>query len=90
MKQGDRVAGFVYGGKGPEQGSFADYVKTEGTLVWKVPSSVSWEEAAALGGIGPHTAVQALYMRLKLPMPSQPSSKPTPVLVWGGSTSVGL
>ncbi|GAA5830697.1 hypothetical protein JCM5353_004091 [Sporobolomyces roseus] len=87
---GDRVAGFVHGGRWEDSGSFAEYVKTGSTLVWKVPESVSWEEAAASGGIAPLTAVQALYMRLKLNLPSNPSKDDTPVLVWGGSSSVGL
>lgn len=30
-----------------------EYVKTDSTLVWKVPESISWEEAAASGGIAP-------------------------------------
>lgn len=36
------------------------------------------------------TAVQALYMRLNLNHPSNPSKEATPVLVWGGTSSVGL
>lgn len=53
VKEGDRVAAFVHGGLWPEEGSFAEYVKAEASLVWKVPESVSFEEAAAAGGIGP-------------------------------------
>lgn len=89
IKVGDRVAGFVRGGQ-EGQGSFAEYITTEAALVWKVPVSLDWEQAAALGGIGPHTAVQALYMRHKLPWPSSPLKEPIPFLVWGGSSSVGL
>ncbi|GAA5877167.1 hypothetical protein JCM16303_006188 [Sporobolomyces ruberrimus] len=111
VKEGDRVAGFVHGGRKEDEGSFArelpsvlaavctdegtdgdcvEYVKATATLVWKVPQSVSWEEAAASGGIAPLTAVQALYMRLKLNEPSNPSKDNIPVLVWGGTSSVGL
>ncbi|GAA5877163.1 hypothetical protein JCM16303_006187 [Sporobolomyces ruberrimus] len=90
VQVGDRVAGFVHGGRWEDIGSFAEYVKTDSTLVWKVPESISWEEAAASGGIAPLTAVQALYMRLGLNLPSNPSKDDTPVLVWGGSSSVGL
>ncbi|GAA5857796.1 hypothetical protein JCM5353_002635 [Sporobolomyces roseus] len=90
VKKGDRVAGFVHGGRKDHEGSFAQYVLATATLVWKVPESVSWEEAAASGGIAPQTAVQALYMRLNLNHPSNPSKESTPVLVWGGTSSVGL
>ncbi|KAK4055170.1 Zinc-binding oxidoreductase alcohol dehydrogenase [Microbotryomycetes sp. JL201] len=87
---GDRVAGFVHGGKANGVGSFAEYTKIGSTLVWKVPDNVSDEEAAALGGIGPHTASQALFSRLHLNQPDSPTSESKPVLVWGGSSSVGL
>ncbi|KAL8290524.1 hypothetical protein RQP46_002782 [Phenoliferia psychrophenolica] len=87
---GDRVAGFVHGGRFEGIGSFAEYVATDGDLVWKVPETTSWEEAAALGGIGPHTAVQALYFRHGLAHPTAPIKTPEPFLVWGGATSVGL
>ncbi|GAA6012644.1 hypothetical protein JCM11491_005466 [Sporobolomyces phaffii] len=90
VQVGDRVAGFVHGGRWEDIGSFAEYVKTDSTLVWKVPESVSWEEAAASGGIAPLTAVQALYLRLKLNQPSNPVKDDTPVLVWGAASSVGL
>lgn len=53
VKKGDRVAGFVHGGNSQAHGAFAEHVKTKADLVWKVPSNVSAEEAAALGGIGP-------------------------------------
>ncbi|GAA6040361.1 hypothetical protein JCM8097_007575 [Rhodosporidiobolus ruineniae] len=90
VKEGDRVAAFVHGGLWEGEGSFAEYVKAQASLVWKVPESVSFEEASAAGGIGPWTAIQALYFRLKLAHPSSPTKNAEPVLVWGGSTSVGL
>ncbi|GAA5844584.1 hypothetical protein JCM3766R1_002668 [Sporobolomyces carnicolor] len=90
VKEGDRVAGFVHGGRKSDEGSFAEYVKAQATLVWKVPESVSWEEAAASGGIAPLTAVQALYLRHKFNHPSNPTKDNIPVLVWGGTSSVGL
>lgn len=53
VKVGDRVAGFVHGGKDAGVGSFAEYCKTESDLVWIVPENIGFEEAAALGGVGP-------------------------------------
>lgn len=90
LKVNDRVSGFVYGASQSKQGAFAEYVKTDASLVWKVSEGTSWEEAAALGGIGPDTAVHALYLQLELTLPWKPLSTPEPFLVYGGSTSVGL
>ncbi|GAA6058544.1 hypothetical protein JCM10212_006983 [Sporobolomyces blumeae] len=90
VKIGDRVAGFVHGGRWEDRGSFAEYVATDSTLVWRVPESVSFEEAAASGGIAPLTAMQALYLRLRLELPSKPVKESVPVLIWGGTSSVGL
>lgn len=115
VRVGDRVAAFVHGGQWEGEGSFAEYVKAQAGLVWRVPDNLSDEEAAAAGGIGPcthvrhdpryrilpsdlalastrpaGTAIQALYMRLGLNLPNSPSKDREPILVWGGSTSVGL
>jgi hypothetical protein len=38
----------------------------------------------------PVTAVQALYLRHKFNEPNNPSKENIPVLVWGGTSSVGL
>ncbi|KAJ3487902.1 hypothetical protein NLG97_g6306 [Lecanicillium saksenae] len=36
-KVGDRVAGWVHGGLYPDRGSFAQYLKVDGDLAWKMP-----------------------------------------------------
>lgn len=90
VAKGDRVAGFVHGGIWAGVGSFAEYVKIESTLVWKVPDNVDAEEAAALGGIAAHSAFLSLYNRLGLNRPDNPVKEATPLLIWGGSSSVGL
>lgn len=49
VKIGDHVAGFVQGGHWSDRGAFAEYVKTDATLVWVVPpNTYSHEEAAAI------------------------------------------
>ncbi|KAK4700952.1 hypothetical protein P7C70_g5289, partial [Phenoliferia sp. Uapishka_3] len=68
----------------------ADYVKAEAPTVWKIPEGTSFEEAAAMGGVGPATAFYALYVELGLPKPDSPLKTPEPLLVWGGASSVGL
>lgn len=47
---GDHVAAFVHGGNYKDRGAFAEFVKAEADLVWKVPKgTLSHEEAATLG-----------------------------------------
>ncbi|KAI7782142.1 Trans-enoyl reductase ACTTS2 [Diaporthe eres] len=48
-KVGDRVAGVVHGGLYRDRGAFAEFLKTEGDLAWKIPPGVSDEEAATYG-----------------------------------------
>lgn len=45
---GDRVAGCTHGGRWKDIGAFAEYTKTPAELVWKVPSSLSQEQAATM------------------------------------------
>jgi hypothetical protein len=52
VKVGERVAGMVQGSNKPQHGAFAEYVKTDVRLIWKVPADFDMEEAAALGGVG--------------------------------------
>lgn len=49
-KIGDHVAGFVHGAAFPDEGAFAEFVKTPAELVWSVPeNTLSHDEAATLG-----------------------------------------
>lgn len=60
---GDRVASAVHGANpgDPTTGSFADYVCCVAALAWKLPSDMSWSDAAAIGGCGIGTAGLALF-----------------------------
>ncbi|KAG8909129.1 hypothetical protein FRC00_010696, partial [Tulasnella sp. 408] len=73
------------------------FVKADPKTVWTIPKAeVSYEDAAPMGGIAFSTAAYALFHALKLPSPWETSSQPTTarlqtfVLIWAGSTSVGL
>lgn len=93
FKVGDPVAGFIRGGfVEKENGAFQEYVKVLPEGIWHKPASLSYEDASSMGGIALSTAVQALFYRLNLPKPWDPpsSTPPEPVLIWAGSTSVGL
>jgi NADPH:quinone reductase-like Zn-dependent oxidoreductase len=57
VKKGDRVAGFVHGGMTNNYGSFAEYVKTDGSLVVKAPDDVESARASSVG-VGGYTAAQ--------------------------------
>ncbi|EJD46154.1 GroES-like protein [Auricularia subglabra TFB-10046 SS5] len=93
FKVGDKVAGFTRGGFIDEaNGAFQEYVRQYPELLWHVPESLSFEDAAPMGGIALSTAAQALYDRLGINKPWEPQVAPpsTPILVWAGSTGVGL
>jgi len=89
---GDAVAGFVHGAMYKDRGAFAQYLKTPAELAWKIPSgSVSLEEAATMG-CGLWTAVQGLYHPTRLGLVEPPNKTPQNewILVYGGSSSVGM
>lgn len=94
LRPGDRVAGFVQGASSinPLPGAFASYVVSPTDLLWKVPASLSAEEASTISLCG-LTAAQALFTRMRLPAPwdSAPASPLGTVKVYihGASTSVG-
>ncbi|EIW55702.1 oxidoreductase [Trametes versicolor FP-101664 SS1] len=88
---GQRVAGFVRGGRSAECGAFAEYVKSPADLVWPIPEALSFEEAAAMS-IGTYTCAQALYHkgRLELPLPGDDvPERDEWVFIYGGSSSCG-
>lgn len=88
-REGQRVAGWVQGAlANPTRGVFAEYAVTESSLVFPIPDSVSYQSAAVVP-LAVATAVQALFQRLSLPEPSKPATSAFPVLVYGGTTSVG-
>ncbi|KAL8809476.1 MAG: hypothetical protein Q9200_003379 [Gallowayella weberi] len=91
----DRVCGAVFGNN-PEaldNGAFAKYVVVPGSLVFKIPPSMSDQTASTLG-VGMSTVGLALYHKLGLPLPSpQPlpsREKAKHILVYGGGTATGI
>jgi len=96
FKPGDRVAGFTRGGYlQHDNGAFADYIAAQQPVLWRIPDSISFEQAAALGGIPGDTAAQALYTRLNIPKPWESSKEPSvsagdSILIWSGAASVSF
>ncbi|KAL3481237.1 chaperonin 10-like protein [Aspergillus californicus] len=89
---GDRIGGFVHGGQYPDVGSFAEYLKVDGDLAWRIPDSMDDSEAAVYG-VPAVTAVLAL-LDLGVPwegiLDGERENDKTPILIYSGSSSVGL
>lgn len=85
-RQGQRVSGFVQGTT--NRGAFAEYVVVEASLVYPIPDAVSYQDASVIP-LAFATAAQALFQRLQLPEPSKPAKSAFPVLINGGTSSVG-
>lgn len=92
LKIGDRVCGSADGMSRlrPLGGAFAEYVSLHGDLALRIPNSMSFEQAAALG-TAIASATMALFWSLKIPgsLLEEPAKTPFPVLVYGGSSSTG-
>ncbi|PSS05261.1 chaperonin 10-like protein [Coniella lustricola] len=93
-REGQRVAGFVQGtstngiGERPLRGVFAEYAVIEASLVYSIPDGITDQQAAVVP-LAFATAVQGLFQRLALPEPSKPAKSAFPLLINGGTTSVG-
>ncbi|KAG9232127.1 putative ToxD-like zinc binding oxidoreductase [Amylocarpus encephaloides] len=79
---------FVHGGFDNERGSFAQYMKTEGDLAWRIPHGMTDEDASTYG-TPVVTAQLALHSRLGVPWEAGAPTKGT-ILIYSGSTAVGL
>lgn len=88
FKPGDRVAAFhemLCPG-----GSYAEYAIAPAHTTFHIPARTSFEEAATIP-LAAMTAAVALYQQLGLPLPwnPAPAGKRIPLIVYGGSTSIG-
>lgn len=91
VKVGDRVCTSVMGMNPlkPTVGAFAEYTTALDTLLLKLPPSMSFQQGASLP-TSFITAGLSLFHASGLPSrPFEPSSKPTTVLVYGGSSATG-
>jgi len=85
VQVGDRVAGGVHGSNPVDHtdGAFAEYVRTSADLIFLIPTTMSWEDAAAIGGTGHGSLCIVLWLVLSLPgTPEVPSKVPDFVLVY--------
>ncbi|OQU93794.1 Alcohol dehydrogenase GroES-like domain-containing protein [Cladophialophora immunda] len=95
--EGDRVCGMAHGGNKsqPEDGAFAEYIVAKADVQLRIPTHMSFAEAATLG-VGILTVGQGLYQAMGLELPvddkGEDINKTTTgqyVLVYGGSTASG-
>lgn len=90
FKPGDRVGGYTKVMN--EFGTFAEYAVIPASHAFRMPDSLSFEDAATVG-VGAYTALLGLSTQPKLPLPSQraraPPAEKEALLVWGASGSVG-
>ncbi|KUI55524.1 hypothetical protein VP1G_02944 [Cytospora mali] len=72
INRGDRVAGFLQGACSVNirPGAFAEYVVCPSDLVWRIPGTMTFEEAAGVS-LCALTAAQGLFFRLGLDAPFQ-------------------
>ncbi|WVQ98438.1 hypothetical protein IAU59_005562 [Kwoniella sp. CBS 9459] len=86
---GAKVAGFVQGGLNKDEGAFAQYLKIDSDLLWKVPEGFRMEDAATIG-LAWLTASQVIFSSQKHELPPHKVSPNTWYIVYGASSSVGL
>ena len=89
-KKGQRIAGFCHGSDAyyHEGGAFANFIVAKGDVQFTIPDSLSYEAAATLGA-AVSTIGLSFYKTLGLPWPSEKSTSKEPILIYGGSSSVG-
>jgi len=90
---GDRVFGAVQGSNqsDPQSGAYCEYIRVEPDFTFHVPKEIPLTIAPALSCTGIATLGVALFWSLKLPGNlNEPSTKQEEVLVYGGSSTVGL
>ncbi|KAJ4344963.1 hypothetical protein N0V95_006076 [Ascochyta clinopodiicola] len=88
VKKGDTIAALIWGGEVKGHGAYNQYTLANEFISFKVPKSISLEAAATVP-LACCTAWLALFSKDCLAI-DRKSGKDTSVLIWGGSSSVGL
>ncbi|KAF9889256.1 hypothetical protein FE257_007569 [Aspergillus nanangensis] len=88
LTQGDIVAGLVWGGEIKSLGGYSQYCVADDRISFKVPEGISRAQASTVP-LASATAWLALFSKDCLNL-DRTHANGTSVLVWGGSSSVGL
>ncbi|KAH7149074.1 chaperonin 10-like protein [Dactylonectria estremocensis] len=86
FRPGDRVAAFHQ--MFTPHGSYAEYAVAAAKAAFHLPDVTSFEEGSTIPLAG-MTAALGVYRRLQLPLPWNPVTAPTPLVVYGAATAVG-
>ncbi|KAM5529042.1 quinone oxidoreductase [Fusarium oxysporum f. sp. phaseoli] len=86
FRPGDRVAAFHQ--MFTPHGSYAEYSVAAAKSAFHLPDATSFEEGATIP-LASMTAALGVYQRLQLPLPWNPVTVPTPLVVNGAATAVG-
>ncbi|KAI0023899.1 GroES-like protein [Xylariomycetidae sp. FL0641] len=87
FRPGDRVAAFHE--MLQPHGSYAEYAVAWQHTTFHIPKHTSFEEAAAIP-LAAMTAAVGLFLRLGLPQPWTPATAPTPLVIYGAASAVGI
>ncbi|PGH27450.1 hypothetical protein AJ80_00929 [Polytolypa hystricis UAMH7299] len=88
LAKGDIVAGLIWGGEVKGLGAYSHYCLANERISFKVPQSISRAHASTVP-LAAATAFLALFSKDCLGL-DRKQAKGTSVLVWGGSSNVGL
>ncbi|KAF3045841.1 hypothetical protein E8E11_006891 [Didymella keratinophila] len=91
LKEGDIIAGYTPSslGRPSKYGAHQDIISVPSDMAFRVPSNLPESHASALTVVA-MTAADAMYSLFKAPLPTEPGTIDKPILIWGGSSSVGL
>jgi NADPH:quinone reductase-like Zn-dependent oxidoreductase len=93
FRLGDMAFGAVQGSNlsEPTSGAYCEYIRTDPDLTFRLPKGIALHDAPSLSGTAIATLGVALFWSLQLPGTFEaPAAKPEDVLVYGGSSTVGL
>ncbi|KAJ5682681.1 hypothetical protein N7462_005846 [Penicillium macrosclerotiorum] len=88
LLKGDLIAGLIRGGETPGVGGFSEYTLADQHISFKIPKNISRVQASTIP-LAAGTAWLALFSHRCLAL-NRSAASGTSVLVWGGSSSVGL
>ncbi|KAH8695493.1 chaperonin 10-like protein [Talaromyces proteolyticus] len=88
IAKGDVVAGLIWGGEIKGLGGYSEYTIADQNICYKVPPSISGDAASTIP-LASGTAWLALFAKTCLNIDRKNASSQS-VLIWGGSSSVGL
>ncbi|KAJ5331673.1 hypothetical protein N7476_001456 [Penicillium atrosanguineum] len=88
LAKGDIIARLIWGGEIPSLGGYSEYTIADQNISFKVPKGIIREQASTVP-LAAATAWLALFSKDCLNL-DRSKAAGTSVLVWGGSSSVGL